>query len=301
MTVETLTQTIILEDGRVLGYAEAGDPKGKPLFLLHGLNSSRLEVNIVHEKMKKRGIRLIGIDRPGIGLSTFQEHRNILDFVDDIIALADALQIDKFSIMGVSAGTAYALACLYKIPERIFFCGLISALAPVFEVSNECMSKETRNFIFISQKLPFLIRPIFWFLQGRLSQDDVMADKFLKNIMFSLDDIDKDLIKNKHVKKALLGTFRESYRYGTKGVAYDAKIVFTKPWGFTLSEIDFPSIHLWHGEKDKGVPLKMAKCMIEKLNSPILKIYPNEGHLSIIFNKMDEIIDDFLQSYRKNK
>lgn len=52
MTVEALNKTIILEDGRVLGYAEAGNSKGKPLFLLHGLNSSRLEVNIVHKKWK---------------------------------------------------------------------------------------------------------------------------------------------------------------------------------------------------------------------------------------------------------
>lgn len=297
MLEASLTQTIILKDGRVLGYAEAGYSQGKTLFLLHGLNSSRLEVNIVHDKMEKRGIRLIGIDRPGIGLSTFQEHRTILDFVDDMTALADALNIDKFSIMGVSAGTAYALACLYKIPERILFCGLISALAPVFEVSNKCMSKETRNFIFISQKFPFLIRPIFWFLQGRLSQNDTKKDQFLENIMFSLDAVDKDLIKDKHAKKALLETFKESYRHGTKGVAYDSKIVFTKPWGFTLGKIDFPSIHLWHGEKDKGVPLKMTKCMIEKLNTPILKTYPNEGHLSIIFNQMDEIIDDFLKSF----
>lgn len=67
------------------------------------------------------------------------------------------------------------------------------------------------------------------------------------NIMFSLDDVDKDLIKDKHSKEALLETFRESYRQGTQGVAYDAKIVFTKPWGFTLGKIDFTSIHLWHG------------------------------------------------------
>jgi len=292
--IDAFNKTITLYDGRVLGYAEAGDLNGIPLFLFHGLNSSRLEVNIVHEKMEKRGIRLIGIDRPGMGLSTFQENRTVLDFVDDVVALADALHIDKFSIMGVSAGTAYALACLHKIPERILFCGLISALAPVFEVSNECMSKETRTFIFISQKFPFLIRPIFWFLQGRLSQDNATADKFLKNIMFSLDDVDKDLIKDKHSKEALLETFRESYRQGTQGVAYDAKIVFTKPWGFTLGKIDFTSIHLWHGEKDKGVPLKMSKCMIQNLKNARLKIYPNEGHISIIFNEMDEIIDDFL-------
>lgn len=287
------SKTIILSDGRVLGYAESGDLEGMPLFLFHGLNSSRLEVNIVHEKMKKNGIRLIAIDRPGMGLSTFQYNRTILDFVDDVSALADALHIDKFSIIGVSAGTAYVLATLHKIPERIQFCGLISALAPVDEVDNKSMSKANRAFISLSNILPWFTKPLFWFLQGRLSKRDKDADQFLNNIMLSLDDVDKKLIKDKDAKNMLLASFREAYREGAKGVAYDAKITFTKPWGFKLEEIDYP-IHLWHGEKDKGVPLPMVKQMVKKLKNATLKTYKNEGHLSIIFHEIDEIIEDFL-------
>ena len=294
MTHLKLNQTITLLDGRVLGYAESGDLDGVPLFLFHGLNSSRLEVNIVHEKMKKRGIRLIGIDRPGMGLSTFQENRTVLDFVEDVIALADALHIDKFSIMGVSAGTAYALACLHKIPERISFCGLVSAMAPILEIDNESMSKENRSFISLSKTFPWFIKPLFWFMQGRLSQDDTKVDQFLNNIMLSLDDVDKQLIEDKKAKKVLLDTFREAYKEGTKGVGYDARVVFTQEWGFSLNEIDFP-IQLWHGEKDKGVPLLMVKSMVKKLKNARLKTYKDEGHLSIIFNQMDEIIADFLK------
>jgi pimeloyl-ACP methyl ester carboxylesterase len=288
-----------LSDGRVLGYAEAGDPKGRPLFLFHGLNSSRLEVHIVHEKMKKAGIRVIGVDRPGMGLSTFQDEREVLDFVDDIVYLADKLHIDNFSVMGVSAGTPYALACAYKIPHRVISCGIISGVAPVFECSMDGMPKESRTFIFIAQKLPCFVRPVFWFLQGRLSQNDAKADQFLGNIMFALDDIDKRLIEDATAKKALLETFRESYRQGSKGVAYDGILVFGKPWGFSLEEIDFSSIYLWHGEKDSGTPVSMAKAMVEKISGATLKVYPNDGHLSIVFNQMDEIIDDFVKGYKQ--
>ena len=265
MTHLKLNQTITLLDGRVLGYAESGDLDGVPLFLFHGLNSSRLEVNIVHEKMKKRGIRLIGIDRPGMGLSTFQENRTVLDFVEDVIALADALHI-----------------------------GLVSAMAPIFEIDNESMSKENRSFISLSKTFPWFIKPLFWFMQGRLSQDDTKVDQFLNNIMLSLDDVDKQLIEDKKAKKVLLDTFREAYKEGTKGVGYDARVVFTQEWGFSLNEIDFP-IQLWHGEKDNGVPLLMVKSMVKKLKNARLKTYKDEGHLSIIFNQMDEIIADFLK------
>jgi len=60
--MHNLNNTLILKDGRTLGYAEARDPKGKPLFLFHGLHSSRLEVKLFDEEMLASNIRLISID-----------------------------------------------------------------------------------------------------------------------------------------------------------------------------------------------------------------------------------------------
>lgn len=117
MIIQALNQTLIITEGRVLGYAESGDPKGRPLFLFHGLNSSRLEVNIAHEAMLRAGIRCIGIDRPGMGLSTFQEGRTVLSFIEDVEALADHLNIDKF-----------LLPCLYpslNVSTKAFFADAI--------------------------------------------------------------------------------------------------------------------------------------------------------------------------------
>ncbi|RRS30701.1 MAG: hypothetical protein P794_05865 [Epsilonproteobacteria bacterium (ex Lamellibrachia satsuma)] len=288
-----------LPDGRILGYAEAGDLKGRPLFLFHGLNSSRLEVNIVHEQMLKSGIRVIGVDRAGMGLSTFQEDRRIVDFVDDITYLADRLQVDHFSVMGVSAGTPYALACAYKIPHRILSCGIISGIAPVFEFGTEHMLKENRIFIFLAQKLPWFVRPLFWLLEGRFSQDDAKADQFLESIFNTLDDVDKKLIKNTKARKMLLNTFRESYKQGSKGVACDGILAFGKPWGFSLEEINLSPIFFWHGEKDLAIPVSMAKTMAKKISGATFKVYPNKGHLSIIFDRIDDIIDDLLRGYEQ--
>jgi len=38
-----------LRDGRILGYAEYGDPTGRPAFLFHGTPGSRLEGAIAHD------------------------------------------------------------------------------------------------------------------------------------------------------------------------------------------------------------------------------------------------------------
>lgn len=300
MTQFKLNQTITLQDERVLGYAESGEPEGTPLFLFHGLNSSRLEVLIAHETMLKAGIRCIGVDRPGMGLSTFQKDRTVLGFTEDVEALADHLNIEKFVVMGVSAGTPYALACTYKIPQRVLSCGIISGVAPVFICGLKEMSKGSHFFILLAQRSPWLIKYLFWFFHGRISQNTTKEDLFLEGIMCALDEVDKKLIQISSAKRVLTETFREGYRQGSKGVAYDGILVFGKPWGFELEEIDFRPIHLWHGEKDKGIPLAMAECMREKLVGVTLKTYQKEGHLSIIFNQLDEICDDLLSNIKND-
>ena len=299
MITEALNQTMTLADGRVLGYAEAGDPEGKVLFHFHGLNSSRLEVKMVHDQMLKAGIRFIGIDRPGIGLSTFLENREVLDMVDDVEELANSLGIKKFSVLGISSGGKYALACAFKIPHRLISCNIISGASPM-EFINKDMDKKIHLFISFIQKTPWLIRPIYWFLYARLSQNISKSDQFLENIFATLGEVDKRLFEEETVRTMLLEAFRESYVQGNKGVAYEAGFDLIKySWGFKLEDVEFPNIHFWHGALDKGIPLSMVKSMVEKISGATLKVYPNDGHISIVINQIEKIIEDILDSMKK--
>lgn len=93
-------QTITLKDNRTLAYADYGYPAGKPVFHFHGSSSSRLEHPQNVSILLDLGIRLITIDRPGHGLSDFKPNRQLLDWPDDVAALADHLGIEKFAISG---------------------------------------------------------------------------------------------------------------------------------------------------------------------------------------------------------
>ena len=105
MTEEDKISLIIkLKDGRNLGYADLGDPKGTPLFHFHGYPGSRLEATLVADLIKGKGIRFIAVDRPGMGLSDFKKKRTILDWPDDVVELAEALGYDKFAVQGISGG-----------------------------------------------------------------------------------------------------------------------------------------------------------------------------------------------------
>src|SRR5689334_19202051 len=96
---------ITLPDGRRLAYAEFGDPGGNPVLYFHGAPSSRLEPLLVgDEAWGRKGLRVIAPDRPGIGGSDFQHGRGFSNWPTDVVALADALGLDRFAVLGNSGG-----------------------------------------------------------------------------------------------------------------------------------------------------------------------------------------------------
>lgn len=127
-----LNQTIILTDGRLLGYDEYGPADGNPLFYFHGTPSSRKDwLALGNEGLpEKLGMRVIAADRPGMGLSSFQSGRRIGDWPADVVALADALEIDRFAVFGYSGGGPYAAACAQKIPQRLTAVGIAAGEGP---------------------------------------------------------------------------------------------------------------------------------------------------------------------------
>ena len=122
---------ITLSDGRRLSFAEFGDQQGKPVLYFHGFPGSRLEARLADRISRQSQIRFIGIDRPGYGLSSCKVARTISDWADDVVQLADTLNIGQFSILGVSGGGPYVAACAYQIPHRINLVGIVCGMGPV--------------------------------------------------------------------------------------------------------------------------------------------------------------------------
>src|SRR5215467_2052963 len=99
---------ITLRDGRRLAYSVAGPEDGFPVLYFHGAIGTAVAIGAAVEAL---GLRYICVNRPGFGGSDLAPGRRMLDFADDIEQLADALGLDQFAVVGVSAGGPYALAC----------------------------------------------------------------------------------------------------------------------------------------------------------------------------------------------
>ena len=97
-------------DGRDLTYLEVGDPAGPLVIHNHGGPSSRLEARLFADDASKNRLRLVCVDRPGMGRSGPQKTRTYSGWADDMIAVADALGYHEFGVTGWSEGGPWALA-----------------------------------------------------------------------------------------------------------------------------------------------------------------------------------------------
>lgn len=273
-TNEANNQTIQLRDGRTLAYTEYGASSGKVLFYFHGGADSRLEARILANPAKRAGIRLIGIDRPGMGLSQFQAGRRLLDWPEDVVGLADSLKIDRFAVVGISGGGPYALACAYKIPDRLTSCGI---------VGGEWHNRHILSFL--TQFLPWLVIPIL----GYFFRNEGRARKSMLRLTPHFPETDRKSLTLPEITDLLTASFVEAFRQGAKGPAYDGLVV-RRPWGFELEEIHFPALYLWHGELDTDVPVAMGRAVAERLAQCKATYYPNDGHISLIVNHREEIV-----------
>jgi len=100
----------------------------------HGTPGSRVMAKFAAGRARELGVRLIAPERPGFGLSDFQANRRLLDWAEDVGELAEALNLERFAMAGVSGGGPYVAACAWKMASRVVSAGIISGLAPVVQV-----------------------------------------------------------------------------------------------------------------------------------------------------------------------
>lgn len=122
-----LGQTLTLQNGTRIGYAEFGRATGRAIIYLHGTPSSRLEAGGWHDLCLELGVRLMVPDRPGLGLSSLLPNRTIAQYPEQVEHLARHLNLAKFDLLGGSGGCPYVLACARFLPPTLL--GKIGVIA----------------------------------------------------------------------------------------------------------------------------------------------------------------------------
>ncbi len=277
--------SIVLPDGRSLGFAEYSDLHGKPVIFFNGSPGSRF-FRPPDGITSRLGVHLICVDRPGYGLSTFQPARGMLDWPQDILRLADSLSIDRFAVAGHSGGGPYVLACAFALPERVLAAAVISGVAPLDAPGTaEWMSVTNRVGLRIGRFIPwYLWQVLVWFLYHRRAADPA-GD--LERGDGRHPVADEEQLRNPEVRDACIQSEREAFRSGLRGLAWDIRLL-ARPWGFGLEGIRVP-VTLWYGSEDDLATPAMARYMSAIIPGTKTICCDHEAHL-LLFPHWQEIL-----------
>ncbi|KAI4650656.1 hypothetical protein J4E93_003013 [Alternaria ventricosa] len=268
-TADTLT----LPDGRKLGYAQYGSPTGHTIFYHHGLPGSRIEAASYKHIALELGLRIIAVDRPGIGLSTPHPQRTLLDCPRDLRCLVDHLQLESYSVLGASGGGSYTLACAAALPASQLKC--VSVVCGVGPMDIGMKGADILHQLGIPYGWKYA--PAFltkWFLSrdafGRMDLSD--EERFQRvldpsNLASIKDPRDRELMADEDLVRLMLRSTREARAQGFDGIAVDGKVICSD-WGFRVEDIrkDLP-VQLWYGKDDCFVPANHGVQIAARLGS----------------------------------
>lgn len=272
---------LLLENKYRLAWTEYGEPNGEPVFYFHGAPGSRLEAKSADSIARYLGIRLIATDRPGYGDSDLQENFRHLDWPAIIVQLADKLNIRKFSILGFSAGGAFALACAHEIPERVKHITLISSSASYdTNIMRNSVNKNTRPFYEISASDHNSA-------VEQVSQLATTPEALLKILEAPLCSADAEIINDKQIRKQYLNSLSLAISKGVNGFVQDLGNL-ALPWNFKLENIE-TNIDIWHGRSDKTIGFAVSEYLADTLKNNSTHFLDNKGHL-FIFKQWHEIL-----------
>jgi pimeloyl-ACP methyl ester carboxylesterase len=275
-----------LADGRTLACLELGDPSGPPVLYFHGYPGSRLEARVAASAAGRLGLRLLSVDRPGFGQSTFQRGRRIGGWAADISALADKLALERFSIVGVSGGAPYALTCAARLSHRLAGVALVCPLGPLDVADGKTgMLAQDRMMLALAAHAAPLARGVVHLLAHWMRQH---TDRYLKFMMAGMVSPDRDLFVDAGYRLLVQQSTAEALRQGGRGAARELTLI-ARPWDFRLQDVRM-AVSLWQGLADQIVPAAMARRLAAALPACTPRYFPGEGHLSLVVRHIGEVL-----------
>jgi pimeloyl-ACP methyl ester carboxylesterase len=274
------------DDERVLSVVGGGDGRGRPVFVLHGTPSSRMLYGPHVADATKRGIRLIGYDRPGYGGSSPLPGRKVGDAAEDVASIADHLGVERFAVWGSSGGGPHALACAALLPKRVVAAASLSSPAPYPSPGLDWLGGQGEdNIAEFSASLagPEELDRFLAPLREKLLKAD--PEEMAKIMETLLPPVDKAALPGEFGEFELAAT-KEGIRQGYEGWKED-DLAFVSDWGFEPADVSTPLL-LWQGREDKMVPYAHGVWLSEHVLGAEARFLEEEGHLSLYQHRVPE-------------
>lgn len=272
-----VTTTVEVGRGRRVGVAEFGKPEGVPCLYLHGTASSRAEGALLDTAARARGVRLVALDRPGAGASDPLPGRTLLGWAGDLLAVADALGLGKFTVAGLSGGASHALACAYAAPERVRRAVLINPATPAGAPG---LNLQQRLIIFLCQRAPWVVR---WGVAPAIAAAAPSGDKLRDparraRLLRFFPAVDRpllaELVTDPVFRDAAIAACGDT-RPAAAGIAQDLRVLWGAEWGFDPTHVTVP-LELFAGAQDSS--LVFCDQLANSAPDATLHVFPGGHH-----------------------
>jgi pimeloyl-ACP methyl ester carboxylesterase len=274
-TTEREVLSIRLRDGRVLAYAEYGDPDGAVVLLFHGTPGSRLDATLLPKNL---AVRLIALDRPGCGRSDPQAERTLLGWAADVQEFADVLGLDRFAVAGVSGGGPHALACGVAASDRLTRIGVICGLGPMDRSGvEEGMNPFNVVLVRAARDNPEQVEAMIGVMATVATADPLAA---ADQMAAALPETDRAVLARPEIREVLPEVLLEGFHQGPAAAAQEF-LMLSRPWGFRLEDITC-DVSFWQGDADANVPVAHVRYMADVIPNSSLEIVPGKGHYSLL-------------------
>lgn len=206
---------------------------------------------LCHEGAARRGLRLIAPDRPGCGASPAEAvPRTLVSHAADMVALADALGIERLGLIGVSGGGPYAAATAAQLAERALVLALVSPVGPLADgATTIAMTHWQRRFFLGLPRHDLLLRSCAQVAALGFRAAPSAAVRLLAPL---LGPEDRRVLLEPRNRQFLIALTIDALRQGVRGPLRDLQL-YGDAWGFDPCAITAPTI-VWQGTEDRMVP-----------------------------------------------
>ncbi|MBH1937593.1 alpha/beta hydrolase [Streptomyces sp. AV19] len=269
-----------LPDGRLLGWAEWGPAGGRPVLLSPGAATSR-RLGFGADILDGLGVRLVSLDRPGLGASTPAPGRTLADFAADVRAFTGLRQLGRPAMAGNSQGAPFALACA---ADGVI--GALSLVSAADEVADprfaEALPPELRRLVDLAVAEPAAAEAVFADFSPQAMWDLVMAGSPAGDVAA-------------YTREPFASAYREAldeaFAQGPAGYARDTVLAMGR-WGIDLASIAIP-VTLWYGADDTGHSPDLGAGLASRIPGAVRHVVPGAGG-SLLWTHAGEILRELV-------
>ncbi len=275
MAEATREGTVTLPDGRRLAWSSGGCDDGVPVLYLHGAIGTPVRRTIELDLLiAELGIRYLAVSRPGFGRSDPCPGRRITDFPTDLEHLADRLGLGRFTIVGVSAGGPYAIACARALQDRVIATAAVSSLSPLCPPhAGRWMPAHIRFALRALARQPDLAARGGARVVRLLERHPQLLERIAT---LGATPADRRLLADGEMGSTAIESFLAAAAGGVHGMI-DDYVTCCTTWGFDLREV-LGEVHVWHGERDRFVPVEHARALAAALPRCRAQYDAEDGH-----------------------